>query len=66
MLAIRRTFFGEMPEKFKGHITPIKTIDKVALALLVSLMVGLGTLPSIMVPMVQTGIDNVLRILGGA
>ena len=66
MLAVRRTFFGEMPEQFEGHITPIKTIDKVALALLSGLMIALGTFPMIMVPMVQTGIDNVLRLLGGA
>jgi len=66
MLAIRRTFFGEMPQEFIGHITPIKVIDKVALVLLAGLMIALGIFPSIMVPMVQTGVQNVLRILGGA
>ena len=66
MLAIRRVFFGEMPKEFEGHITPIKAIDRVALVLLAGLMISLGTFPSIMVPMVQTGVQNVLRILGGA
>ncbi|OQX65565.1 MAG: hypothetical protein B5M51_00430 [Anaerolinea sp. 4484_236] len=66
MLAIRRTFFGEMPKEFEGHITPIQAIDKVALVLLAGLMIALGMFPSIMVPMVQTGVENVLRILGGA
>ncbi len=66
MLAIRRVFFGEMPKELEGHITPIKAIDKVALVLLSGLMIGLGIFPSIMVPMVQTGIKNVLDILGGA
>jgi NADH:ubiquinone oxidoreductase subunit 4 (subunit M) len=66
MLAIRRTFFGEMPAAFEGHITPIKAIDKIALVLLAGLMIGLGMFPSIMVPMVATGVENVLRILGGA
>jgi len=66
MLAVRRTFFGEMPEEFEGHITPILPIDKVALALLSALMIGLGMFPSVMVPMVQTGVENVLRLLGGA
>ncbi len=66
MLAIRRTFFGEMPKELEGHITPTKAIDKVALVLLSGLMIGLGIFPAIMVPMVQTGIENVLRLLGGA
>lgn len=66
MLAIRRTFFGEMPKEFEGHIGPISVMDKVALTLLSALMIGLGIFPAVMVPMVQTGIDNVLRLLGGA
>ena len=66
MLAIRRVFFGEMPKKFEGHITPIKAIDKVALGLLSGLMIALGVFPGIMVPMVETGVENVMRILGGA
>jgi hypothetical protein len=28
-------------------------------------MVLLGMFPAIMVPMVQTGVDNILRLLGG-
>jgi len=66
MLAIRRVFFGEMPKEFEGHITPIKTIDKVALGLLSGLMIALGVFPGIMVPMVESGVENVLRLLGGA
>ena len=66
MLAIRRTFFGEMPAKFEGHIKPVSVMDKVALTLLSALMIGLGMFPSLMVPMVQSGVENVLRILGGA
>ena len=66
MLAIRRTFFGKMPKEFEGHITPISVMDKVALTMLSALMIGLGVFPQIMVPMVETGIENVLRLLGGA
>jgi NADH-quinone oxidoreductase subunit M len=66
MLAIRRTFFGEMPKELEGLITPIKAIDKVALVMLSGLMIALGVFPGIMVPMVATGIENVLRLLGGA
>lgn len=66
MIVVRKVFFGEMPEHFEGHITPIRALDKVALATLVILMVAMGTVPSLMVPMVQQGVNNVLRILGGA
>ena len=66
MLVVRRVFFGQMPEKFEGHITPITVLDKVAIGTLCSLMVGIGLFPSLMVPMVQTGVENILRLLGGA
>lgn len=66
MIAIRRTFFGEMPKELEGHITPTSAMDKVALVLLSGLMIALGVFPAIMVPMVQTGVNNILRLLGGA
>ena len=66
MLVVRRVFFGEMPAEFEGHIGPITVLDKVAIGLLCTLMVGLGVFPALMVPMVQTGVQNILRLLGGA
>jgi hypothetical protein len=55
-----------MPEKFVGHITPITLFDKVAIGTLCSLMVGIGLFPTLMVPLVQTGVNNILRLLGGS
>ena len=66
MLVIRRVFFGEMPAEFEGHIGPIRVLDKVAIAVLCAIMILLGLFPSLMVPMVQTGVQNILRLLGGA
>jgi NADH-quinone oxidoreductase subunit M len=66
MLAIRRVFFGDMPANLEGHISPITALDKVAILTLCLLMVLLGLFPRLMVPMVQTGVDNILRLLGGA
>ncbi|HWS23462.1 MAG TPA: NADH-quinone oxidoreductase subunit M [Anaerolineales bacterium] len=66
LLVVRKVFFGEIPEHLEGHITPVSALDKVALATLVIFMVALGTMPFLMVPMVQEGVNNVLRILGGA
>ena len=66
MLAIRRVFFGEIPAHLEGHISPLSALDKVAIATLCFLMVVIGIFPSVIVPMVQTGVENVLRLLGGA
>ncbi len=66
MLVVRRVFFGKMPEKFEGHITPITLFDKIAIGTLCTLMVAIGLFPGLMVPMVQTGVDNILHLLGGA
>jgi hypothetical protein len=29
-------------------------------------MIAIGLFPAVMVPMVQTGVENILRLLGGA
>ncbi|MFH1186459.1 MAG: NADH-quinone oxidoreductase subunit M, partial [Chloroflexota bacterium] len=59
MMVVRRVFFGPMPEKLDGHVGPITAMDKVAIATLCALMVGIGLFPVLMVPMVQTGVDNI-------
>jgi NADH-quinone oxidoreductase subunit M len=66
MRNIRQVFFGEMPEKFEGHLTDITLLDKVAITTLCLFMIIIGLFPSFMVPMVQTGVENILRLLGGA
>ncbi|NOY98107.1 MAG: NADH-quinone oxidoreductase subunit M [Chloroflexi bacterium] len=66
MLVVRRVFFGDMPEEFVGHTHDVTVLDKVALTLLSVLMIGIGIFPALMVPMVQSGVENVLRLLGGA
>jgi NADH-quinone oxidoreductase subunit M len=65
MRNIRDVFFRPMPENLEGHITDVNVLDKVAIFTVCLLMVVLGLIPSIMVPMVQTGVDNILRLLGG-
>jgi len=64
MLVVRRVFFGQMPAKYEGHVGPVTVLDKIAIGTLCALMVGIGLFPIIMVPMVQTGVDNILRLLG--
>jgi NADH-quinone oxidoreductase subunit M len=64
MLVVRRVFFGPMPEKYQGHVGSVTPRDKIAIGTLCALMVGIGLFPVIMVPMVQSGVDNILRLLG--
>ncbi|MEW6287820.1 MAG: NADH-quinone oxidoreductase subunit M [Chloroflexota bacterium] len=66
MTNIRKVFFAELPEKLHGHVGDITVLDKIAIVTLCILMIGLGLFPSLMVPMVQTGVENILRLLGGA
>ncbi len=66
MLNIRKVFFGQMPEKLEGHMTDVTVLDKVAIVTLCAFMIVIGLFPSVMVPMVQTGVHHILTLLGGA
>jgi NADH-quinone oxidoreductase subunit M len=66
LLVVRRVFFGKMPETLEGHIQPIRSLDKIALVLLMALMIGIGIFPALIVPWVSTGVQHILGLLGGA
>jgi NADH:ubiquinone oxidoreductase subunit 4 (subunit M) len=55
-----------MPEEFADHVHDVNALDKVALVLLSAIMIVIGVYPSIIVPLVESGVDNVMRLLGGA
>jgi len=65
MRNIRDVFFRPMPENLEGHITDVNVLDKVAIVTVCILMIAIGLVPGLMVPMVQTGVENILRLLGG-
>jgi NADH-quinone oxidoreductase subunit M len=65
MRNIRQVFFGEMPEPLVGHIHDVTVLDKVAITTLCLFMILIGMFPSVMAPMVESGVENVLRLLGG-
>jgi NADH-quinone oxidoreductase subunit M len=66
MRNIRQVFFSDLPEKLEGHLTDVTVLDKVAITTLCLFMILIGLFPGIIVPMVQTGVENILRLLGGA
>lgn len=63
---IQKVFFGALPEEFEGHLHDVTVLDKLALVLLSVTLVVLGVFPVVMVPWVQSGVDYILRLLGGA
>lgn len=63
MLVVRRVFFGQMPEKYDGHVGPVTGMDKIAIGTLCALMTGIGLFPVIMVPMVQRSVQHILDLL---
>lgn len=66
MRIIGKVFFGQLPDEFEGHTHDVTVLDKVALVFLSVILIGVGVYPSVMVPLVQSGVNNVLRLLGGA
>ena len=64
MRVVGRVFFGAMPAELQGHISNIVPQDKVALVVLSGILILVGVYPAIMAPMVQTGADAILRLLG--
>lgn len=62
---LSRVFFGEIPAELEGHLCDVSVMDKVAIGLLAAIMVAIGWFPGLMVPMVESGVNNVLRLVGG-
>jgi NADH-quinone oxidoreductase subunit M len=63
---IGRVFFGAMPEEFEHHVGDVTVLDKVALTLLCVIMIVVGVYPTIMSPLVASGVERILRLFGGA
>ncbi|MBW4437498.1 MAG: NADH-quinone oxidoreductase subunit M [Pleurocapsa minor GSE-CHR-MK-17-07R] len=61
-----QVFFGEYhPERFPD-VVPLTYREKFVLVFLAAPLVILGVLPSVMAPMLETGLRPVLTLLGGA
>jgi len=66
MRVVGKVFYGEMPADLVGHISPVTRLDRVALVVLAGLLVLIGIQPWVMAPMIATGAESVLRVVGGA
>src|SRR3990170_2163105 len=65
MRVIGRVFYGDMPAEFAGAIGAIRLQDRVALVVLAGLLVLIGLQPWVMAPMIASGAQGVLRVVGG-
>jgi len=66
---IGRVFFGSLPAHFEhgDHaVGDVTVLDKVALGLICIIMIVIGVYPSVMVPLVQSGVNHILALVGGA
>lgn len=63
---IGKVFYGALPQEFVGHVHDVTVLDKIALVFLSLILITLGVFPGWMVPLVQSGVQNILRLLGGA
>jgi NADH:ubiquinone oxidoreductase subunit 4 (subunit M) len=67
MRNIRKVFFSPMPAEIeKHHVGDVTALDKVAITTLCFFMIIIGSFPAVMTPMISSGVQNILRLLGGA
>lgn len=64
-LVTRRVFFGDLPDSLV-RVQDVTVKDKIVIGGLSVVMIGLGVFPSLMVPVVESGVKTILAILGGA
>jgi NADH-quinone oxidoreductase subunit M len=65
LLVMRRVFFGELPAEFETTVADVSTLDKITIGIFCLFMIALGILPSLMVPMIESGVTHILTLLGG-
>ncbi len=66
LLVVRRVFFGEVPDAIKPGLSDISIMDKVVVVMLSVIMILIGVLPSVLVPVIESGVRHILVLAGGA
>ncbi len=66
LLTVRKVFFGEFPENLDKNMPPISLRDKISIGLLSLFMIVIGIFPNLMVPLIETSVNHILTLLGGA
>jgi NADH-quinone oxidoreductase subunit M len=66
LLVMRRVFFGALPVKLATTVGDVRVMDKIVIAVLAFLMIAIGVFPSLMTTMVESGVKQILALVGGA
>jgi NADH-quinone oxidoreductase subunit M len=64
LLIVRRVFFGTLPDEFERTVSGISRKETLALVFLMLFLIGMGLYPAWIAPVVETGVQPVLRLLG--
>jgi NADH-quinone oxidoreductase subunit M len=66
LLVVRRVFFGDLSSEMAAQVGDVTVLDKITMAVLVVIMISLGVFPSLMSPIIQSGVNHILALVGGA
>ncbi len=66
LLTVRRVFFGTMPVELADQVTDVSVFDKIAIGLLVLIMIVIGWMPALMTPLIESTVNRILALVGGA
>jgi NADH-quinone oxidoreductase subunit M len=64
LLVVRRVFFGTLSAEHERAVTRISFKDSFALMFLMLFLIGMGVYPAWIAPLVEGGVQPILRILG--
>jgi NADH-quinone oxidoreductase subunit M len=66
LLVLRRVFFGALPAKLAETVGDVSLMDKIVIAVLGLVMIAIGWFPSLLTGMVESGVKQILALVGGA
>lgn len=68
LLVVRRVFFGALPARLEGTVEDLSVMDRWVVGVLAVLMIVIGCFPTFsrMVPLVESGVMQILALVGGA
>jgi NADH-quinone oxidoreductase subunit M len=67
LIVVRRVFFGDLPASLEKTVGDISLMDKIVVVSLSAIMILLGWFPqALMAGMVESGVNRILALVGGA
>jgi NADH-quinone oxidoreductase subunit M len=64
LIAVQKVFFGELPKAFES-IRDITRPEKITLVILCGLLILVGVYPTLLAPLLESGVAPILKLVGG-